>query len=142
MYTWILRALTEYLPLKLDSISFVCFSHHFQFRVLVYDQSIPENTGTATVRINVLRSSQPPTFINTPYFSSINVNFVRGTTIFTASAIDSDLQVKWLYICYCYIIVHVFFLIEMFYEYHTVWNLLLFFISNFDSMYVVLFALC
>jgi hypothetical protein len=63
--------------------------------VFARDQSQPEKTGTATVRINVLRSSAPPTWINNaPYSTVVNLNAVAGTTIYTQSrARDGDLQV-------------------------------------------------
>jgi len=64
--------------------------------VLARDQSVPEKTGTATVRINVVRSAGPPVFINNaPYSAGINVGALPGTRVYTQSrAVDSDLQVN------------------------------------------------
>jgi len=63
--------------------------------VIARDQSTPEKTGTATVRVNVRRSTQPPRWINqAPYFTAIDVNTAPGTVIFTQSeATDDDLSV-------------------------------------------------
>ena len=68
---------------------------YFQFLVTARDQSQPERTGTATVRINVLRSTTPPSWINNaPYVTSVNLNTVAGTIVYTQSrARDVDLQV-------------------------------------------------
>ena len=63
-----------------------------QFTVLARDQSSPEKTGTATVRVNVLRSNTPPVWINNaPYVTAINADTAVGTTIYSQSrAIDND----------------------------------------------------
>ena len=60
--------------------------------MLARDQSNPEKTGTASVRVNVLRSNTPPVWINNaPYNTAINADAAIGTTIFSQSrAIDSD----------------------------------------------------
>ncbi|WAQ95445.1 FAT4-like protein [Mya arenaria] len=63
------------------------------FLVIGRDQSSPERTGTATVRVNVVRSQSPPVFINNaPYTTSINYDTAPGTTIYRQSrARDQDL---------------------------------------------------
>ena len=60
------------------------------------DQSNPEKTGTATVRINVLRSNSPPVFVNgAPYNTAIDRTQGVGTTIYTQSrAVDQDIAVS------------------------------------------------
>ena len=60
------------------------------------DQSNPEKTGTAAVRVNVLRSNNPPVWVNNaPYNTAITNDVAAGTTIFTQSrAVDSDLTVN------------------------------------------------
>ena len=64
------------------------------------DQSNPEKTGTAAVRVNVLRSNTPPVWVNNaPYNTAITNDVAAGTTIFTQSrAVDSDLTVRATYL--------------------------------------------
>ncbi|WAQ96421.1 FAT4-like protein [Mya arenaria] len=66
------------------------------FLVVARDQSSPEKTGTATVRVNILRSQQPPVFTNSPpYSTTINRGEGVGTVVYSRSrAVDSDLQVS------------------------------------------------
>ena len=71
-----------------------------QFTVIARDQSSPEKTGTATVRVNVLRSNNPPVWINNaPYVTAINADTAVGTTVYSQSrAIDNDQLVSIVYI--------------------------------------------
>ncbi|WAQ96546.1 FAT4-like protein, partial [Mya arenaria] len=65
----------------------------YEFLVIGRDQSSTERTGTATVRVNVVRSQSLPVFINNaPYNASINYDTAPGTTIYRQSrARDQDL---------------------------------------------------
>lgn len=71
-----------------------CPPFSFQFNVLARDQSSPERTATATVIVNIRRSNFPPVFVNTPYFTGVNVGSAIGSTIYTVTATDGDLLVS------------------------------------------------
>lgn len=62
--------------------------------MLARDQSSPERTATATVIVNIRRSNFPPVFVNTPYFTGVNVGSAIGSTIYTVTATDGDLLVS------------------------------------------------
>lgn len=59
------------------------------------DTGVPSLTSSqrASVIINVVRNQFPPNFINTPYATTINRTVLQGTTVYTVSAVDQDIQV-------------------------------------------------
>ncbi|XP_062576824.1 protocadherin-11 Y-linked-like, partial [Saccostrea cucullata] len=46
-------------------------SSQFQFSVIAKDNGSPPLTGESMVTIQIIRNSQPPVFLNTPYRSAI-----------------------------------------------------------------------
>ena len=52
-----------------------------------------QRTSEAQVIISVLRDSGPPTFVNTPYSTSVPINQQVNTTFYSVRAIDNDLKV-------------------------------------------------
>ena len=55
-----------------------------------------QRTSDAQVTISVLRDSGPPTFVNTPYVTSVPINQRVNTTFYSVRAVDSDLKVIFL----------------------------------------------
>lgn len=67
----------------------------YQITVRVTDQRVTqERIDTSTVVVNVQRDQFPPVFQNTPYGVSITDSQALNTTIYTVSAVDSDLRVS------------------------------------------------
>lgn len=67
-------------------------TRRYTFRVSITDNGFPQRTSdqTANVEINVLRNTQAPFFINTPYDRSIDYTVALGYSVFTATAVDND----------------------------------------------------
>ena len=62
--------------------------------VTARDQQSPfEQTGQATVRVNVRRNTQSPFFEGTPYNAQLSENSLVSTSVFTVVARDNDIQV-------------------------------------------------
>lgn len=67
----------------------------YQITVRVTDQRVTqERIDTSTVVVNVQRDQFPPVFQNTPYGVSITDSQALNSTIYTVSAVDSDLRVS------------------------------------------------
>lgn len=78
----------------------ICSNHnlcefYLQLSIVVSDTGVPPLTSSqrASVIINVVRNQFPPNFINTPYATTINRTVLQGTTVYTVSAVDQDIQV-------------------------------------------------
>ena len=63
-----------------------------QFQVRVTDSFLFPKSDLATVQVNVRRDVFPPFFVNTPYSAGVAYNTPVGTSIFSASASDQDLE--------------------------------------------------
>ncbi|XP_036359005.1 uncharacterized protein LOC115211772 [Octopus sinensis] len=63
-----------------------------EFTVKVSDNSEPEKTATAIVRIQIIKDQFLPVFISAPYSTSINYDVALNTSIFNVRATDADLQ--------------------------------------------------
>lgn len=67
----------------------------YQITVRVTDQRVTqERIDTSTVVVNVQRDQFPPVFQNTPYGVSITDSQALNSSIYTVSAVDSDLRVS------------------------------------------------
>ncbi|RUS85645.1 hypothetical protein EGW08_006591, partial [Elysia chlorotica] len=65
----------------------------YEFTVNTFDSGSPVLTGeTATVIVNVIRNRNPPVFINEPYATAVSQNSFPGTSIYTVTATDADVQ--------------------------------------------------
>lgn len=71
------------------------YNHYFvdlQLTVRATDNRI--RSALATVRIFITRQiNQPPVFVNTPYETTIESSRQINSTVYTVTAVDSDLQV-------------------------------------------------
>lgn len=67
-------------------------TNRYTFTVSITDNGIPSRSANnfASVEINVIRNTQPPFFINTPYDTSIEYTANAGLEVFTATARDND----------------------------------------------------
>lgn len=73
---------------------YYCYFYSFQFDIQASDQSNPERTATANVIVTVVRDSEPPIFIRTPYSSSVLETAEVGTSFYRVTATDADLKVN------------------------------------------------
>ena len=58
------------------------------------DQRVPERTAVSSVTINIIRDAAAPTFLREPYFASVTETAANGTSVYSTSAVDSDLRVS------------------------------------------------
>ncbi|KAH3873303.1 hypothetical protein DPMN_036535 [Dreissena polymorpha] len=69
-------------------------TRRYTFQVSISDNGIPARSAlnVANVEINVIRNTNPPFFINTPYDRAINYTTAQGALIFRATATDNDIS--------------------------------------------------
>ena len=68
-----------------------------QFTVQATDNGRPSRSTTARVIVFVTRNQFAPTFIQTPYVTSIQENTNNNSLIYTVTAVDQDLQGRIVY---------------------------------------------
>ena len=87
-----INSATGAISLRQSLLNDVSDTRRYAFTVSLRDNGIPQRqaVNTASVVINVLRNTNPPTFINTPYDRNIDYTATIGTSIFTATATDAD----------------------------------------------------
>ncbi|KAL8559117.1 hypothetical protein ACOMHN_046165 [Nucella lapillus] len=64
----------------------------YRFRMRARDQRVPERTAISNVTISVIRDASDPIFLDDPYFASVTETAANGTSVYRASAVDSDLR--------------------------------------------------
>lgn len=93
-YYWLWRN-GELVTIDYEGIEMTDYDQWFQITVRVTDQRVTqERIDTSTVVVNIQRDQFPPVFQRTPYSVSISDNQVLNTTIYTVTAVDSDLRVS------------------------------------------------
>ena len=68
-----------------------------QFTVQATDNGRPSRSTTARVIVFVTRNQFAPTFVQTPYVTSIQENTNNNSLIYTVTAVDQDLQGRIVY---------------------------------------------
>lgn len=66
----------------------------FQLRVLARDQGQPQQTGTATVTVNLDRNTYNPVFTMRSYQTTIAETFTPSLPLLTVTATDADKPVS------------------------------------------------
>ena len=87
-----INSATGAITLRQSLLNDVTDTTRFTFTVSLTDNGVPprSSVGVASVEINVIRNTQAPFFINTPYQTTINYTISSGSQVFLVTAQDND----------------------------------------------------